>query len=132
MKLQISTDYAVRILQYLHENSESLNTGSTIAEAVGVPYPFFIKIANQLKRQNLIYSIQGRTGGYFLMKPAEEISLYDVFRSIEGELILSHCFNGQRCSKQQAGKGCKFHGVLKDMQEMMISELARQSIADIA
>ena len=52
MKIQVSTDYAVRILQHLHrhENKETPLTAMSIAEAIRVPYPFFIKIANRLKQ----------------------------------------------------------------------------------
>jgi len=131
MKIQVSTDYAVRILQHLHQSSGELHTASSIAEAIGITYPFFIKIANQLKKRKLIDSVQGRNGGYFLGKPAEEISLYDVFLSIEGELVVSHCLSGQPCTKGKH-KDCKLHNVFRAVQGKVINELSSQTIADLA
>ena len=131
MKLQASTDYAVRILQYLHENAGEVYPAMSIAESVGITYPFFIKIANQLKKKKLINAVQGRNGGYTLGKPAGEISLYDVFRAIEGDLILNHCLNGRPCTR---GKhiDCKFHSVLRGVQGNIITELSSRTIADVA
>jgi len=131
MKIQVSTDYAVRILQYLHQSEDELHTASSIAEAIGITYPFFIKIANQLKKRKLIDSVQGRNGGYFLGRPAEEISLYDVFLSIEGELVISRCLGDGPCMGDRH-KDCRLHDVFRNVQEKVIEELSGQTIAKLA
>jgi len=132
MQFQVSTDYALRILHYLHENNETLSTAMTISQAVGVTYPFFIKIATQLKKKGLLSAVQGRNGGYFLGRPAEEISLYDVFWSIEGDLALSRCLHDDKfCSRVEPEK-CKFHHFFQGLQEQVIDALRQRNIADFA
>jgi len=131
MKIQISTDYAIRILQYLHLNKEQTHTAMSVAQAVGVTYPFFIKIANLLKKNGLLVSIQGRNGGYGLGRSADQISLYDVFVCVEGEMQINRCLSGEPCTKG-THKDCNLHRVFYDLQSKVISELSKQTIADVA
>jgi len=134
MRLQISTDHAIRILQYLHEqdkHSDDLHTAMDIANATGVTYPFFIKIANQLKKNGLLSSIQGRNGGYVLGKSAHEISLYDVFQAIEGELQIRPYLDGIAHRFKSNLETCTLHAFLSNMQEEIIAKMASKSIADL-
>ena len=130
MQLQISTDYAVRILQYLHKHKDDLPTAMTISQSIGITYPFFIKIANQLKQKGLLSAVQGRNGGYRLARCAKEISLYDVFLSIEGELKINRCLHPeQKCTKGEIS-ACKLHGFLRSLQNKVIEEMTNHTIAD--
>jgi len=132
MQLQISTDYAVRILKYLHIHKEDLPTAMTISQSIGITYPFFIKIANQLKQKGLLSAVQGRNGGYRLARSADKISIYDVFLSIEGELQINRCLNPNHgCTKGEV-HACKFHRFLRSLQDKLIHEMTSQSIADFA
>ena len=130
MQLQISTDYAIRILQYLHKNNDDLPTAMTISQSIGITYPFFIKIANQLKQKGLLSAVQGRNGGYRLARPAHQISIYDVFLSIEGQLQINRCLQkDQHCSRGDKGD-CLMHGFFRSLQEMLVEEMSGKNIAD--
>ncbi|MCL2547225.1 MAG: Rrf2 family transcriptional regulator [Oscillospiraceae bacterium] len=132
MRLQISTDYAVRILRHLHKNSDELHTAASIAESVGMTYHFFAQIANQLKKRGLLDSVQGRKGGYQLGRPAQDISLYDVFLCVEGELQISRCLgNGGLCDYGKMRK-CKMHGGLRSLQDTVIEEMSKLSLIELA
>jgi len=134
MKIQISTDYAIRILQYLHEDKGGLHTAMHIAEIVGITYPFFIKIANMLKKKRLLYSVQGRNGGYRLGRPAHKISIYDVFLAIEGELQISPCLKHQDdlCTSGHK-RDCKFRSFLQALQDdLIITPMMKMRISDLA
>jgi len=125
MKIQISTDHAIRILQYLHKNG-GMYTAMEIADAVGITYPFFIKIANQLKKHKFLMSVQGRNGGYALGKCAHKISLYDVFLCIEGKLQISNSI--QRAERND----CELSKAWYRLQDKMIEEMSSQYITDLA
>ena len=130
MKIQISTEYAIRILQHLYTH-EGMHTAMEIANAVDMTYPFFIKIANQLKKHGFLNSIQGRNGGYVLGKRAHEISLYDVYVCIEGELQISHCIQKGELCAQGKSRDCKLHGAWHTLQSQMIEKLSSQYIAGL-
>src|SRR2546427_13165145 len=55
-----------------------------IATAQDIPLKFLLGILNDLKRGYLVRSQRGADGGYSLMRPAEEITLADVIRVIDG------------------------------------------------
>ena len=131
MQFQKSTDYAIRILHYLHNHIPrgDAPTAQTISEAVGVTYPYFIKIANLLKRRELITSVQGRNGGYRIAKSACKISVYDVVLAVEGELKINHCLEvGKPCDKG-AGQ-CTMQAYFREIREGLIEKLSSQYITD--
>ena len=131
MRFQVSTDYAIRILRYLHHHTQSgeLLTAQMIATGVDMTYPFFIKLANQLKRKKLITSVQGRNGGYKIARPGSNISIYDVFVAIEGDMGINHCLQGNvRC--KQSSEGCHMQHFFLEMQETLIGMLSNKKIAD--
>jgi len=132
MQVQISTDYAIRILQYLHKNNEDLPTAMTISQAIGITYPFFIKIANQLKQKGLLSAVQGRNGGYRLARPADEISVYDVFLSIEGDLQINRCLQQDNHCTRGLPKDCTLHGFFRNLQNAIISDMQDKHISDFA
>ena len=131
VKIQNATDHAIRILQYLHMNKEEICAATTIAEANGMTYSLFTKIASQLKKDNLLYAEQGRKGGYRLGRSANLISVYDVFLCIEGELSLSRCFQADYICKQGDLGHCRLRNLLSGMQTYLIEQMAQQSIGDL-
>lgn len=57
-----------------------------ICEDQGVPAGFVVQILLQLKRAGLVTSSRGAGGGYRLAKPADEITLRDIYVAIEGPM----------------------------------------------
>lgn len=55
-----------------------------IAEVFDISERFLVQILLQLKAAGLVYSTRGPTGGYRLARPAEQISLGDVLKAMEG------------------------------------------------
>ena len=132
MQFQMSTDYAVRILSYLHLHKDELSTANGISKAVGVTYPFFIKIANRLKNEGLLEAVQGRKGGYKLARSAAEISLYDVVMAMEGKLQINRCLKDDKfCSRGDPGD-CPVHDFMQDLQGKIIADLSRVHIAELS
>src|SRR3954470_7600441 len=60
--------------------------GERIAEAQGIPLKFLENILQELRHAGLVRSQRGPEGGYRLARPASEISLGDVIRSVDGPL----------------------------------------------
>ena len=133
MKIQITTDYAIRILQFLHENRGELHTATRIAEAIRITYPFYMKIANLLKQSGLLKTELGRNGGYKLGRPAHKISLYDVYLCVEGNLQIKRCFKESEDAPCTNGpkEHCKLRKFLEDLQDEIVASMSEVSIADL-
>jgi Rrf2 family protein len=86
MRISAKVDYAVRAALELAAGGDEPVKGDTIAEAQGIPLKFLENILGELKHHGIIASRRGAAGGYWLAKPADEVSLADIVRAVEGPL----------------------------------------------
>ncbi len=61
-----------------------------LAQAQDIPVKFLLEILRELRNDDLVHSQRGSVGGYLLARPAEEITLADVMRALEGPLVTVH------------------------------------------
>jgi Rrf2 family protein len=86
MKLSAKADYAARAAAELASAPDAPVTADRIAEAQGIPVKFLETILLELKHAGIVRSQRGPDGGYTLARPAEDISLADVIRAVDGPL----------------------------------------------
>ena len=60
--------------------------GEALSQAQGIPLKFLENILGELKHAGLVRSQRGAEGGYWLARPANEITIADVIRAVEGPL----------------------------------------------
>jgi Rrf2 family cysteine metabolism transcriptional repressor len=58
-----------------------------LAEAEAVPASYLVQILGDLRNGGLIVSRRGKEGGYALARPPEAITLAEVVRLIEGDVL---------------------------------------------
>ena len=131
MQLRAFTEYAIRILRHLDVHGPERRSALEIAKELGIPYSNFAQVAVKLRQAGLLTSVQGRTGGYQLGRPAREISVYDVFRCIEGDLQISRYLLKEAQSDSDKPGDQKTQAFLQNLQNKMIAELSDKSIADL-
>ncbi len=61
-------------------------TGEAMAQAEHLPAKFLESILADVRRAGLVVSRRGPGGGYKLARPAEQISVADVMRALDGPL----------------------------------------------
>jgi Rrf2 family protein len=86
MRISAKVDYAVRAAIELAAAGGEPIKGEVIADAQGIPLKFLENILGELKHTGIVSSRRGAQGGYWLAKPAEEVSLADIVRAVEGPL----------------------------------------------
>jgi Rrf2 family protein len=86
MRISAKVDYAVRASLELAAAGDDPIKGEQISEAQEIPLKFLENILGELKHSGIIASRRGAQGGYWLAKPAEEISLAEIVRAVEGPL----------------------------------------------
>lgn len=92
MRITKRTNIAVRLLMYCATHKDRLVTKSEIAECCNISENHLAQVINQLGQLNYLSTQRGRNGGITLAKSAEQISVGEVFRHIEGGLPLAECF----------------------------------------
>jgi len=55
-----------------------------IAQRRGIPPKFLLQVMTALKRQDLVQSVRGRSGGFRLRRKPEAITLLDIYEATEG------------------------------------------------
>jgi Rrf2 family protein len=86
MRVTAKVDYAVRAAAELAAAAEGPVKGESLATAQGIPLKFLENILGELKHAGLVRSQRGTDGGYWLARPAAEITIADVIRAVEGPL----------------------------------------------
>ena len=64
-----------------------------IAEAQRIPKKFLEQILLDLKHQGIVASRRGKMGGYLLLRPADQITLGEVLRIIDGPIAPLPCLS---------------------------------------
>jgi Rrf2 family protein len=86
VRITAKVDYAVRAMCELAGHGSGPLRGELIAAGQGIPQSFLENILHELKRGGLVATQRGVDGGYRLAKPADEISVADIIRAVEGPL----------------------------------------------
>ena len=87
MRLSARADYALRAAIELAAARNGHVTADQLAQAQHIPGKFLETILTQLRRAGLVRSQRGPDGGFWLARPATEISLADIIRAIDGQLL---------------------------------------------
>ncbi|KJY26194.1 Rrf2 family transcriptional regulator [Streptomyces sp. NRRL S-495] len=87
MHISAKADYAARALVELACDTSRPLTCEAIAASQGIPFRFLKSVVGELRRAGLVRSQRGCEGGYWLGRTAEEITLLDVVRAVDGEVI---------------------------------------------
>ena len=61
-----------------------------ISDKTGVSKGYLEQILNDLRNSKIISSKKGKNGGYFLRKPAQKISFYDIFYALEKDFKMTN------------------------------------------
>ncbi|MAN59361.1 MAG: transcriptional regulator [Flavobacteriaceae bacterium] len=99
--LSNATQYAVRSVLYLalYSNSEQRIRVQKISEDLGTPQPFVAKLLQKLSSANLVSSVKGPHGGFYLNEENRNTTLWDVILTIDGPDKFHECFLGlAKCS----------------------------------
>jgi Rrf2 family protein len=83
-------DYALRAAIELAAASGRRVTGEQLVGAQDIPGNFIETILTQLRRAGLVRSQRGADGGFWLARPASEISLADIIRAVDGQFLSAH------------------------------------------
>jgi Rrf2 family protein len=79
-------EYAMRALVTLAAQGGGPLKADALAEAQSLPVKFLENILNELRRAGVIFSQRGADGGYRLARPADQITLAQVIRRLDGPL----------------------------------------------
>jgi len=132
MQVGRRVDYAVRALTYLAgQPLGKIVCKTEIEKKQDIPSHYLSKIMKELVAAGLINSHFGSKGGYSLAKPPREISVREVYESVEGPLVIMP-------SVERGEEYCPYYSVCTQIsiwekaQNLVAGFLAKISVEDIA
>lgn len=131
MKLQITTDYAIRVMLFMAQQSGKVSTGEEAAKELGITHSYFNKVAHKIKTAGFLESVQGPNGGYCIAKGAENITLYDIIQVMEGDICINRCLADDGFCSQNATLTCPVHRTFESIQNQIINMLNSVKICDL-
>ncbi len=129
LKLTKKADYGLIALRHL-ANGRHYASAKDIAAAYRIPLPLLSKILQKLARTGFLVSEQGTRGGYRLARDPREITALEVIRTIDGPVILTHCFTAHAVCDQS--DVCPVREPLRKVHEGILKLLSGITISDIS
>lgn len=121
MRVSAKADYAVRAMaQLAADTGTGPVTASRLAEEQAIPVKFLHAVLTELRRARLVRSTRGADGGFELARPAEEITLAEVLRAVDGPLVNVH---------EESLSTLDYPGPAKSLREVWMA--ARVSIRNV-
>jgi Rrf2 family protein len=128
--------YGLKALVHLAAMSSGKSTQSQeIAEANNVPKKFLDAILGDLRNAGIVRSKKGPGGGYMLARPASEITVGHVIRTLDGPLAPIACASRtayQPCADCRDVKACAVRIAMTLARDAMADILDKMSVADMA
>ena len=129
--------YAIKALTYLarHSSKEHCIRTSEIAEQERIPKKFLEQILLEMKKSNLVNSIQGNVGGYYIVKPANQINLAEIYRLFEGPIALIPCGSDnfyERCEDCKDEQKCKIRRSIRKIRTQTLAAMEQVTIQSLS
>jgi Rrf2 family transcriptional regulator, cysteine metabolism repressor len=124
--------YALRAIYALadHAGPEPMKIAE-IAEKQRIPIRFLEVILNQLKGGGFVQSRRGAEGGYRLARPAQELTVGEVMRYIDGPIAPVDCVSQTRPKVCDVAGGCDFYPFWARVRQAISDVVDQTTFADL-
>ncbi len=123
-----TTEYALRAIVWLAENSPNPQTRQQIADATRVPADYLAKVMRSLGRAGLVQAGRGLHGGFTLSRRATRISVLEVVNVVDPIRRILICPLGLSAHATQL---CPLHRRLDDAMSVIENAFRQTRIADL-
>ena len=129
MRLTRFTDYSLRVLIYLGQNSENRVTIHQISEAYDISKNHLMKVVSNLTRLKFVVSQRGPGGGIQLNLLPEDISLSEVIANTEKHL--QHSDTDMQTDITNMSSDTRLKAYLQSALDAYLDALAGFTLADV-
>jgi Rrf2 family protein len=139
MRLSKRGEYGLRAMITLaqpagDDNSPAMLQIKEISQREQIPIKFLEQILLTLKNAGLLHSKMGVGGGYYLARPASQITLGQIFRILDGPVAPIRCVSQMAyepcgCPDEET---CGLRLAMSEVRNAIAGILDNTSLADIA
>jgi Rrf2 family protein len=130
VRVSAKVDYALRAVIELAASGEAHVKAERIAQAQEIPLKFLKNILGELRQAGLVGSRRGVDGGYWLARPADEITVAEVVRAVEGPIANVRGIGPEQV--EYAGSSERLREVWVAVRANLRAVLERVTVGDVA
>ena len=131
MKRNSRLSLALHTLGHMAGDPDRMRTSADIADHAGTNPVVVRRVLGRLRKAGLLNAEKGHAGGWRLARPAQEITLADVYLALDESLIASVAQeDAPHCSIEHALQR-KVSAVMEDIERSLIERLAATTIAEV-
>ncbi len=117
---------ALHAMVLIAKTKNHINVNS-IAQEIGASKNHLAKVLQQLVKHNFLKSVRGPNGGFVLSKPADQITILEIYEAIEGKIDLPECpLDRKICPFDK----CLVDGLVRDVTAQFKKYFQEQSLED--
>lgn len=130
MKLSKREDYTFYLASELAKVYGKKRLSLTkIAKDSGISVYFLKQLVRPLLKKRLVESKEGLNGGYILSKKPNEITMEEIFLSINSLPVLTSCCSGKISCQRE--KLCKPGKIFRQLNKIFIKKLKKTKLSDL-
>jgi len=131
MKFNTKTRYGLRTMIELaiHGNGKGV-LQKEISERQEISFKYLDQIIASLKASGLIAHAEGRMSGYTITKDPAKISVYDIYKAFEHELIIIDCLAGAGICRRD--RLCAAREFWNDLNNLIIEYMKSKKLKELA
>lgn len=130
MKISTRGRYGLKVVHYLAKaDSPDPIPLSTISRELNLPENYLEQLMRRLRKSGLVDSVRGSYGGYKLSRPAKEIYVGEILRSLEKSMYVASCSKENSSCSQLGDCACQI--VWNKIQDSVDNVIDNYSLDDM-
>jgi len=103
-------------------------TLSAISERQKISLSYLEQLFGKLRRSNIVESVRGPGGGYYLARPAEKITIAEIIMAVDEPLDATKCGGKGNCHGDQS---CVTHDLWMGLNEKILDYLKAVNLQQV-
>ena len=99
-----------------------------ISERQKISLSYLEQLFGKLRRHNIVESVRGPGGGYYLARPGAQISIADIILAVDEPMDATNCEGKGDC---QDGKPCSTHSLWYGLNEVLHTYLSAVNLQQL-
>lgn len=130
MQLNVTTDYAIRIVLYLADKGRLANSDELSAQ-MGIPRTVIATISAPLQKAGILTAQRGAGGGFALGRRPEDISLYELINTMEETTRINRCLEKDSYCSRGGAALCPLHRFYIRIQSYLDETFREMTVASL-
>ena len=129
LKLSEAASMGYHALAVLAGGPGSFLTAGEISKKISGSEAHLAKVMRRLVRARLVSSTRGPGGGFKIAKPADEISLLDIYEAVEGKFEIVDCMMDHPCCEEN---NCIMGSLIRSVNVEVYEFFRSRKLSDFA